>query len=55
VQSILRRSAFSVGTEKDHNSVREEARQLMLQIQEKSVEYEPDRKVRRRRSALCLH
>ncbi|KAJ7921485.1 hypothetical protein B0H13DRAFT_1984906 [Mycena leptocephala] len=31
--------------EKDHNSVREEARQLMLQIQEKSVEYDPDRKL----------
>jgi len=31
--------------EKDHNSVREEARQLMLQMQEKSVEYDPDRKL----------
>ncbi|KAF7289177.1 Usp domain-containing protein [Mycena indigotica] len=31
--------------EKDHNSVREEARQLMLQIQEKSVEYDPERKL----------
>ncbi|KAJ7165548.1 hypothetical protein C8R43DRAFT_878116 [Mycena crocata] len=31
--------------EKDHDSVREEAKQLMLQIQEKSVEYDPDRKL----------
>ncbi|KAJ7496522.1 hypothetical protein FB451DRAFT_1335080 [Mycena latifolia] len=31
--------------EKDHNSVREEARQLMLQMQEKSVEYDPERKL----------
>ncbi|KAJ6497330.1 hypothetical protein C8R45DRAFT_982609 [Mycena sanguinolenta] len=31
--------------EKDHNSVREEARQLMLQIQEKSVEYDAERKL----------
>ncbi|KAJ7072963.1 hypothetical protein C8F01DRAFT_1012966 [Mycena amicta] len=31
--------------EKDHNSVREEARQLMLQMQEKSVEYDPDRRL----------
>ncbi|KAJ7648426.1 hypothetical protein B0H17DRAFT_1103230, partial [Mycena rosella] len=31
--------------EKDHDSVREEARQFMLQIQEKSVEYEPERKL----------
>ncbi|KAF7300255.1 hypothetical protein MKEN_01349600 [Mycena kentingensis (nom. inval.)] len=31
--------------EKDHNSVREEARQLMLHIQEKSVEYDPDRRL----------
>ncbi|KAJ7108808.1 hypothetical protein C8R44DRAFT_635962, partial [Mycena epipterygia] len=31
--------------EKDHNSVREEARQLMLQVQEKSVEYDPERKL----------
>ncbi|KAJ7921498.1 hypothetical protein B0H13DRAFT_1984907 [Mycena leptocephala] len=30
--------------EKDHNSVWEEARQLMLQIQEKSLEYDPDQK-----------
>ncbi|KAF8170189.1 hypothetical protein K438DRAFT_1614180 [Mycena galopus ATCC 62051] len=34
-----------VFAEKDHNSVREEARQLMLQMQEKSVEYDPDRKL----------
>ena len=33
-------------TEKDHEVVREEARDLMRQIQEKSVEYDPDRKVR---------
>nr|GAT59637.1 predicted protein [Mycena chlorophos] len=31
--------------ERDHNSVREEARQLMLQMQEKAVEYDPDRKL----------
>ncbi|KAJ7647965.1 hypothetical protein FB45DRAFT_894893 [Roridomyces roridus] len=31
--------------EKDHDSVREEARQLMRLIQEKSVEYDPDRKL----------
>ncbi|KAJ7099266.1 hypothetical protein B0H15DRAFT_771283 [Mycena belliarum] len=31
--------------EKDHNSVRDEARQFMLQIQEKSVEYDPERKL----------
>ncbi|KAJ7646012.1 hypothetical protein DFH06DRAFT_933961, partial [Mycena polygramma] len=30
--------------EKDHDSVREEARQL-LQLQEKNVEYDPDRKL----------
>ncbi|KAJ7744643.1 hypothetical protein B0H16DRAFT_1857428 [Mycena metata] len=31
--------------EKDHDSVREEARQLMREIQEKSVEYDPERKL----------
>ncbi|KAJ7233819.1 hypothetical protein C8J57DRAFT_1439615 [Mycena rebaudengoi] len=31
--------------EKDHNSVREEARELMRVMQEKSIEYEPDRKL----------
>ncbi|KAJ6488207.1 hypothetical protein C8R47DRAFT_1127006 [Mycena vitilis] len=31
--------------EKDHDSVREEARQLMVQMQEKNVEYDPDRKL----------
>ncbi|GLB39629.1 putative universal stress protein family protein [Lyophyllum shimeji] len=31
--------------EKDHNVVREEARELMRQIQAKSVEYDPDRKL----------
>ncbi|KAJ6616747.1 hypothetical protein B0H10DRAFT_2164584 [Mycena sp. CBHHK59/15] len=31
--------------EKDHDSVREEARELMLRVQEKSVEYDPDRKL----------
>ena len=32
-------------SEKDHEVVREEARDLMRQIQEKGVEYDPDRKV----------
>ena len=32
--------------EKDHDVVREDARELMRQIQEKCVEYDPDRKVR---------
>ena len=32
-------------TEKDHDLVREEARELMRSIQSKSVEYDPDRKV----------
>jgi hypothetical protein len=32
-------------TEKGHESVREEARALMREIQEKSVEYDPERKV----------
>jgi len=32
-------------TEKDHEVVREEARDLMRQIQEKCVEYDPDRKL----------
>ncbi|KAJ7730066.1 hypothetical protein DFH07DRAFT_871300 [Mycena maculata] len=31
--------------EKDHDCVRDEARQLMREIQEKSVEYDPDRKL----------
>ncbi|KAJ7478679.1 hypothetical protein B0H11DRAFT_2028282 [Mycena galericulata] len=31
--------------ERDHEAVREEARQLMLQIQEKSIEYDPERKL----------
>ncbi|KAJ7622969.1 hypothetical protein B0H17DRAFT_1219124 [Mycena rosella] len=31
--------------EKDHDSVREEAQQFMLQIQEKSIEYEPEHKL----------
>lgn len=31
--------------EKDHEVVREEARDLMRQIQAKGVEYDPDRKV----------
>src|SRR5262249_5284440 len=31
--------------EKDHNIVREEARELMRQIEEKSIEYDPDRQV----------
>ena len=32
-------------TEKDHDEVREEARQLMMEIQAKSVEYDEGRKV----------
>jgi hypothetical protein len=35
-------------SEKDHEVVREEARELMRQIQEKCIEYDPDRKVRGR-------
>jgi hypothetical protein len=31
--------------EKDHNIIREEAREFMKRIEEKSVEAEPDRKV----------
>ena len=38
--------ALPTSIEKDHEVVREEARDLMLQIQEKCVEYDPDRKVR---------
>jgi len=38
---------LGLGVEKDHDIVREEARDLMRQIQEKSVEYDPERKVRR--------
>jgi len=32
-------------SDKDHDLVREDARDLMRIIQEKSVEYDPDRKV----------
>lgn len=32
-------------TEKDHDLYREEARELMKQIQERCLEYDPDRKV----------
>jgi len=39
---------LGLGVEKDHDIVREEARDLMRQIQEKSFEYDPERKVRRR-------
>lgn len=35
-------------SEKDHEVVREEARELMRHIQEKCIEYDPDRKVRGR-------
>ncbi|CAK5270967.1 unnamed protein product, partial [Mycena citricolor] len=31
--------------EKDHDPIREEARQLLMQVQAKSVEYDPDRKL----------
>lgn len=31
--------------EKDHSLIRDEARELMRQIEEKSVEFDPDRKV----------
>jgi nucleotide-binding universal stress UspA family protein len=31
--------------EKDHDIVREEARELMRSMQEKSIEYDPDRKL----------
>jgi hypothetical protein len=35
-------------SEKDHEVVREEARELMRHIQEKCIEYDPDCKVRGR-------
>jgi hypothetical protein len=31
--------------EKDHNLIRDEARELLRQIEEKSVEYDPERRV----------
>jgi hypothetical protein len=39
-------NAVGMFVEKDHEVVREEARDLMRQIQEKGVEYDSDRKVR---------
>lgn len=32
-------------TAKDHDAIRDEARELLQQVQGKSVEYDPDRKV----------
>ena len=36
---------MNLKTEKDHEILREEAREFMRQIQEKSAEYDSDRKV----------
>lgn len=36
---------FNYNLEKDHEVVREDARELMRQIQEKCIEYDPERKV----------
>jgi len=38
-------SNLILSIEKDHNIVREEARELMRTMQEKSIEYDPDRKL----------
>jgi nucleotide-binding universal stress UspA family protein len=43
---------INVYTDKDHDIVREEARELMRSIQAKSVEYDPDRKVSPRSRSL---
>jgi len=42
---IVLRGVDQEELEKDHEVVREEARELMRQIQEKGVEYDPDRKL----------
>jgi hypothetical protein len=38
-------SLYSLGSEKDHNIIRDEAREFMKQIEAKSIEDDPERKV----------
>jgi hypothetical protein len=42
---VVCRAVEEDALDKDHSVLRDEARELMKQIEDKSVEYEPDRKV----------
>ena len=43
-----------LSTDRDHDLVRDEARELLLRIQAKCVEVEPDRKVSIRSIHVCV-